>query len=600
VPVMIEACERPIMFELTQTADLSGWNGDASDKTWLAFASDVRRYMSSGEVPAVAKAPAVAPALTTGSPRRNGMVIAISIAALLLVAGTAQWWLSRPHDKQSAAQGPTPSAAQDTAAVTLAVLPFANLSSDPEQEYFSDGLTEEILNQLAQISALRVTGRTSSFSFEGKNEDLRAIGEKLGVANLLEGSIRKDGNHLRINAQLINSSDGAQLWSRTYDRELKNVFAIQEEVAKDVAKALSIKLDVGDLPRIEGGTTHIEAYDKYLQARKLSQLNGAAEFRQAAALLRVAVDLDPQFSRAWMALAGTLIQLQRSAPSTAESGTTPEEVAATIEQVLKLTPNSWGAQLLRGVQFTSLQNWAQADAAFAAMTAAGAPISGNDDVTIGRGRFLRAVGRIREAVGFYERAVDEDSLSLYASVDLQTWLDAVGRSTEAQDEYERSRELIGNHGESEYVAISRMLLRKDAGSAAIKAQIARWLQSSNTSASAPLSRAVVANLDKPEQMRELLRKALDDPSNQNRYAQHTIAIYAARFEDKDVALAALKRVVIDFRNVDRLWLPLAINLRTDPRFKEIVLATGLVDYWRSSDKWGDFCKPVGTDDFVCQ
>ena len=149
------------------------------------------------------------------------------------------------------------------------MLPFANLSSDPDQEYFSDGLTEEILNQLAQINALSVTGRTSSFSFKGKNEDVRTIARKLGVGNLLEGSIRKEGRQLRITAQLVNGKDGAHLWSQTYDRELSGVFALQEEIAKDVASALSIKLDVGETRRAKGGTTTVDAWDKYLQAAAL-------------------------------------------------------------------------------------------------------------------------------------------------------------------------------------------------------------------------------------------------------------------------------------------------------------------------------------------
>ncbi len=149
------------------------------------------------------------------------------------------------------------------------MLPFANLSSDPEQEYFSDGLTEEILNQLAQIEGLAVTARTSSFSFKGKNEDVRAIGGKLGVGNLLEGSIRKEGKQLRITAQLVSSKDGAHIWSQAYNRELSGVFQLQEQIAKDVAQALSIKLDVGDTRRAKGGTTNLEAFDKYLRAGAL-------------------------------------------------------------------------------------------------------------------------------------------------------------------------------------------------------------------------------------------------------------------------------------------------------------------------------------------
>ncbi len=118
------------------------------------------------------------------------------------------------------------------APVTLAVLPFADMSPAHDQDYFSDGLTEELLNQLANIKGLRVTARTSSFQFKGKSEDVRVIGEKLGVANILEGSVRKDGNQLRITAQLISSGDGTHLWSKTYDRELSGVFALQEEVVE--------------------------------------------------------------------------------------------------------------------------------------------------------------------------------------------------------------------------------------------------------------------------------------------------------------------------------------------------------------------------------
>lgn len=128
----------------------------------------------------------------------------------------------------------------------MAVLPFENLSPDKDQEYFADGLSEEILNQVAQIEGLRVTARSSSFSFKGKNEDARVIGQKLDVANLLEGSVRKDGTHLRINAQLIDARDGGEVFSKSYNRELDEVFELQEEIARDVALALSVKLDVGE------------------------------------------------------------------------------------------------------------------------------------------------------------------------------------------------------------------------------------------------------------------------------------------------------------------------------------------------------------------
>jgi TolB-like protein len=137
----------------------------------------------------------------------------------------------------------------DTPELSVAVLPFVNMSAEPEQEYFSDGISEELLNQLTKIRGLQVAGRTSSFAFKGKNEDLRSIADQLNVAHILEGSVRKAGNRVRITAQLVKASDGYHLWSETYDRELTDIFGIQEETAKAVASALSVTLGVreGDL-----------------------------------------------------------------------------------------------------------------------------------------------------------------------------------------------------------------------------------------------------------------------------------------------------------------------------------------------------------------
>ena len=189
-------------------------------------------------------------------PRRRAVVM---VAALLAVLAAAWWW--RTGHQVAAPVAPV------SAQPSLAVLPFADLSRARDQEYLADGLAEEILNQLAQSPALRVVGRTSSFSFKGRNEDLRAIGRKLGVDHLLEGSVRKDGDHLRVTAQLVRADDGIHLWSKSYARELRDVFAVQEEISRDVAQALSVKLDVAKFNRDQGGTTSVEAYERYLRWR---------------------------------------------------------------------------------------------------------------------------------------------------------------------------------------------------------------------------------------------------------------------------------------------------------------------------------------------
>ena len=153
--------------------------------------------------------------------------------------------------------------------VSIAVLPFLSLSADPENEIFADGMCEEIISSLAQIKNLHVIARTSSFSFKGKHVDLRLIGEQLNVRTVLEGSVRKSGNRLRITAQLVNAADGYHLWSETYDREMKDVFAIQEEIAKAIAQRLEVTLDSEQHPLFRAGTDNLEAFKLYTQGRSL-------------------------------------------------------------------------------------------------------------------------------------------------------------------------------------------------------------------------------------------------------------------------------------------------------------------------------------------
>jgi adenylate cyclase len=186
---------------------------------------------------------------------------------------------------------------------SIAVLPFVNMSSDQENAYFVDGLTEEILNRLAQITALRVPGRTSSFAFKNQNRDLRQIGAALSVAHVLEGSVRKSGDRLRITTQLARTADGYNLWSRTYDRKLDDVFAIQEEIARAIAEALSVQLKLGGEGKPERPTQDMAAYGSYLEARALITQRTADNLRRATALLEAAVQRDPGFAKAWAALA---------------------------------------------------------------------------------------------------------------------------------------------------------------------------------------------------------------------------------------------------------------------------------------------------------
>ncbi|MGB5675349.1 MAG: hypothetical protein WBO43_12445, partial [Gemmatimonadota bacterium] len=215
-----------------------------------------------------------------------------------LLAGV--WYVGR----QSAPTAAVDRVAEATPAdgpvsASVAVLPFVNMSSDPEQEFFSDGISEELLNLLAKIPELKVAARTSSFSFKDQNLEIPEIAARLNVAHVLEGSVRKADDQVRITAQLIRAEDGYHLWSDTWDRSLENIFAIQDEIAADVAAQLKVTL-LGEVPTVE--KTDPEAYSLYLQARQLHQLGTAESIEQSIIMYEQALEIDPEYAAAWSGL----------------------------------------------------------------------------------------------------------------------------------------------------------------------------------------------------------------------------------------------------------------------------------------------------------
>lgn len=194
---------------------------------------------------------------------------------------------------------------------SIAVLPFTNMSSDPEQEFFSDGISEEIINMLAQVQGLKIAGRTSSFSFKGKNQDLRIIGEQLSVNLILEGSIRKSGNKLRITAQLIKVADGFHLWSEKFDRELEDIFDIQDEISLAILNAIKIKLFGAEKDAVlKRNTDNPEAFELYLQGRfYFNKWSGASGFNKAIDFFRAAIAIEPDYALAYTGIASCYLNL---------------------------------------------------------------------------------------------------------------------------------------------------------------------------------------------------------------------------------------------------------------------------------------------------
>ncbi|OLD74046.1 MAG: hypothetical protein AUF68_01830 [Verrucomicrobia bacterium 13_1_20CM_54_28] len=222
--------------------------------------------------------------------RRNRKLVATGAACLLV--GAAVIWLFRGELFRASQFNPPEK--------SIAVLPFLDLSQSKDQEYFCDGISEEILHALAKVDGLRVTGRTSSFSFKGTSVNARKVGEKLNVENVLEGSLRREGNRVRITAELINARSGFHLWSETFDRELKDVFALQDEITRSIVDALKIKLAVS-LPVAEQRNT--EVYDLYLQGLFFSNKSSEEDLRRALNFFQRVLEKDPTFARAWTGIA---------------------------------------------------------------------------------------------------------------------------------------------------------------------------------------------------------------------------------------------------------------------------------------------------------
>jgi len=328
--------------------------------------------------------------------------LGVASGVLALAVGAAIWL-----GRATRSPEPTPSATPTTSLHSIAVLPFVDMSPGKDQEYFSDGLAEELLNVLAKIPELRVTGRTSSFQFKGKTEDLRVIGQKLNVATLLEGSVRKAGKRVRITAQLVSVADGFHLWSETYDRELDDIFAVQDEISGSVAKALRVTLLGQDKQRPALRGRNAEAFNLCLQGRYFYDRSTREELEKAVSYYQQALELDPGYAPAWVGLA-TAHNFQ------AYGGYVPfhegyPKARREAEKALELDPNSAEAHAALGQIKTSYDwDWTGADASFKRALEL-AP--GNAEVVSWASWLFLCLGRFDEAIQLGRRAVELDPLN---------------------------------------------------------------------------------------------------------------------------------------------------------------------------------------------
>jgi TolB-like protein/Tfp pilus assembly protein PilF len=324
---------------------------------------------------------------------------------------------------------------------SIAVLPFVNRSHDEEDEYFSDGLADELLNVLGKIRGLRVAARTSSFQFKGKNDDIAVIGRKLNVATVLEGSVRKAGNRMRISVQLVKVADGYHLWSESYDRTLEDIFAVQDDIAHSVVKELrttllgeaadaraATEVTIQVAAAVKGRTTNSEAHRLYLHARHFIDRYARDDTAKGIEYLKQALDRDPEFALAWAELAGAYATEASQAWAPVAEGYGQAREA--VERALALEPDlTEGHSQLGWIQMQNDWDWRGAEASYRRAL----ELAPGNAVVLRRVGILAANrGRVEEGIELFRRAIEQDPLSSAAYNNLGIALDAADRLAEAE------------------------------------------------------------------------------------------------------------------------------------------------------------------------
>lgn len=369
---------------------------------------------------------ALEPTQETGAQRpAKRRMLAASGAAMVVLAGVAFWLLQGSrHAERSAPIAPTQ--------LSIAVMPFVDMSEAHDQAYFAEGLSEEILNLLAQSTTLRVTARTSSFAFKERAVDIATIAGTLKVTHVLEGSVRKSGNRLRITAQLVDGVGGVHLWSQTYDRDVADIFGIQDEIAAAVAQSLQVTLtgNAQAPPAQKGNAT---AFERYLQGKYFFNRRGESDLARAQDYFQQALQIDPNYARAWAGLAGVYTITKDRAPP----GPIPEWGTA-VERALRLGPNIAEAHV-RAAQYYGRLGELKISEAHCKRAIA---LNPSDPLVLGvsAGRAFEA-GRWSEGIALQRRAVSVDPLAAVGRGNLGNYLAAIGEWEEAIIELEKAREL---------------------------------------------------------------------------------------------------------------------------------------------------------------
>jgi TolB-like protein len=527
----------------------------------------------------------------------------LTIISILLVIGSLLFYVfvqpaaevatqAVPSEKaQSASVGARP-ASTAPAGISVAVLPFVNLSDDRQQEFFSDGMTEEITSALAKVPGLRVLGRTSAFEFKGQNKDLRTIGQALGATHLIEGSVRKDGNEVRITTQLIRADDGTHQWTESYDRELKGVFAVQEDIAQAIAKSLRVPLGLKEGQNlVSNRTSNTDSYQDYLRARAFNRAREAGPggpLIEAAKLLEQVVARDPNYAPAW----GLLGQVYAASLGVNLSVNDPagdirrfkaeslQKTEAAAQRATRLDPNNADGYTALATARMYRSGFVQAEDLYKQALSLD---PGNPEALGAYSIMLAGVGRLK------------DSLAMRLRLQAQEPFVPVFNRVTARILWEN-----GRNDEAIAILKASPLRTAPVFLAEVYASMGRY------SEAADALRGIPSGIFLPGAVEEairLLRTApAQDTSPQTILRGEYLGFVYLYVGAPDRVLDFYERLA-EFGyaapgNDSRLWGPSYAPVRKTERLKTHVRKAGMVDYWRARG-WPDLCRPVGADDFVC-
>jgi TolB-like protein/Tfp pilus assembly protein PilF len=426
------------------------WTRLLSGETSPAFVERVQRLLSPsermppGSRPAPETLPVTPPTTKVSSNAKQTSLTAVAIAFSVVLAYFVadKFWLSR-RERPSAVSTTlgVPSQSSAVPEKSIAVLPFVDMSEKKDQEYFSDGLSEELIDMLTKITDLRVSARTSSFYFKGRPEKIPTIAHELGVAHILEGSVRRSGDRLRVTAQLVRADSGYSLWSDTFDREAKSIFQVQDEIAGAVVTALRMKLAPAQQTISSGRTDNLEAYNRYLLGKQLYPRNSEQSVRHAVTAFQEAITLEPSYAVAYAGLAVAQSRLLDYDYSQAAN----QEAIAHAEKAVALGPQLPETYAARGLlRLLNLDISGAAADSDKALT-----LNPNDgDILRLHGELLATSGKLTEAVVVMRRALEVDPLHVELHEDLGRYLAALGKYREAHDVLSRGVEI---NGEAEYI-----------------------------------------------------------------------------------------------------------------------------------------------------